>query len=364
MKIDLYHLVSFTTREQPQISFSRMIGYYTRDLRLARAEAAADYLILLCLNDDLPGDIGRSHVEACHDSLKDLVLQTREFALLLGDIRTDGQRVKGVIEARLPLFTQNLQEQKTFLRTLTIQAASLADDAGRVSDAVLLYHLAEDYDSVVAVINRALSEALSIDIGSEPFRLQPLKPRALPAEQNQQQRRDGDASSFSLTAIDDPVTLAQNMFELYNSNGLIVEKISLNNRNAAAMLIRMSEARERVSSGRFPEAIDTMMKMELLPMRAHGDINVIRNFAQNLNEQPPVVARNVGNLLIWAIGACGEQRQALQQGRWNIESRKVTENELRTMAKDLMVFAGLIRYRIAGNVYDMLARAGQDVDLA
>lgn len=34
---------------------------------------------------------------------------------------------------------------------------------------------------------------------------------------------------------------------------------------------------------------------------------------------------------------------------------------LLTMAKDLMVFAGLIRYRMPPRVFEVLARSGQDV---
>ena len=340
-----------------------MLGYYTRDFRLARAEAAADYIILMCLNEDLQGEAGRQHVDTCHEALKELVLETREFALLLGDIRTDGRRIKGVIEERLPLFAKNIHDQQTFLRSLTIQAASQADDAGRITDAVLLYHLAEEYDNVIGVINRALSDALSVDLGSEPFRLQPLKPRAPPEEQ-QQQTQITDTSSLSLTSVDSPVILAENMLSLYNQHALYFSKVSQPNRDAAATLMRMSEVRDRIAASRWAEAIDTILLMDVLPMRTNGDINAIRSYSQNLNEQPPVVARNIGNLLIWAIGACGEQRRVLRQGGWDIANRgREAEEELKATAKDLMVFGGLIRYRVAGDVYEMLARAGQDVEM-
>src|SRR2546421_417458 len=155
-----------------------MIGYYTRDFRAENAEAAVDYLILICLNADLPGEAGRSQASLCHSALRELVLETREFAKLLGDIRADGIRIGGAIERRLRLI--KLADQEEFLWMVTKQAAGVADDNGRITDAVLLYHLAEDYDNVVSIINRTLSEAIATGFGQEQLKLQPLKPRTGP----------------------------------------------------------------------------------------------------------------------------------------------------------------------------------------
>jgi nuclear pore complex protein Nup93 len=158
--------VTFTTKQLPQVNFGRMLGYYTRDFRTANVEAAVDYLALICLNSDLQGSLGKPQTALCHEALRELVLETREFASLLGDIHTDGTRIKGAIEQRLKLI--GLADQEDFLKTVTVQAAAVADDNGRTTDAVLLYHLAEDYDNVIAIINRALSEAVAAEIGQEP----------------------------------------------------------------------------------------------------------------------------------------------------------------------------------------------------
>ena len=230
-----------------------MLGYYTRDFRAANVEAAVDYLTLLCLNANLPGELGKSQANLCHEALRELVLETREFAQLLGDIKSDGTRLKGAIERRLKLLA--LSGTDEFLKIITIQAASVADDAGRVTDAVLLYHLAEDYDNVITIINRALSETVAIDIGSEHLRLQPLKPRAVAQEQSQQQQQP-DGSSLSLVTVDNPVTLARNMISLYNASALYFQKIRPLNREACGLLLRMSEAKAQVAARQWSEAID------------------------------------------------------------------------------------------------------------
>ena len=246
----IFHLVTFDTREQPQINFGRMIGYYTRDFRTGNAVAALDYLALICLNADLPGSIGQSQASLCHEALRELVLETREFAQLLGDIRSNGTKIKGAIEQRLNII--RLPDQEAFLRTVTLQAARVADDNGRTSDAVLLYHLAEDYDAVITIINRVLSDAIAVDIGGEQLRLQPLKPRT--DLQSQQQPSEG--SSLSLASVDDPAVLARNFISLYNSNALYYQKIRPANREACGVLLRLSEAKARVENGQWAEALD------------------------------------------------------------------------------------------------------------
>ena len=243
-------LVTYDTKEHPQISFGRMMGYYTRDFRASNVVAAVDYLALICLNADLLGDIGKSQASLCHEALRELVLETREFAQLLGDIRSDGTRIKGAIEQRLKII--GIADQEAFLRTVTLQAASVADDNGRTTDAVLLYHLAEDYDNVIIIINRALSDSIVIDIDQEALRLQPLKPRAPP--QHQQQLPDG--SSLSLTTVDNPSDLARNMISLYNSNALYYQRIRSANRDSCGVLLRISEAKAKVAVGSWAEALD------------------------------------------------------------------------------------------------------------
>ena len=225
-----------------------MVGYYTRDFRTAKADLAAEYLVLICLNADLEGEAGKSQASLCYEALREIVLETREYALLLGDIRSDGQRINGIIELRLKLIS--LTDQDEFLRVITLQAAAVADDSGRITDAVLLYHLAEDYDSAITIINRALSDALSVDIDAAPMRLAPLKPRTETASRAAADQAQSD-TSLSLTSVDDPIILARDMTALYNSNALYYRKIKQANREACGLLLRMHEVRSKVASGQW-----------------------------------------------------------------------------------------------------------------
>ncbi|KAL8900490.1 MAG: hypothetical protein Q9207_005665, partial [Kuettlingeria erythrocarpa] len=320
-----------------------MLGYYTRDFRTSNLDAAVDYLVLICLNVDLPGAAGKAQASLCHEALRELVLESREFAQLLGDIRRDGTRLKGTIEQRLPLI--GLTDQEMFLKTVTVQAASVADDNGRTTDAVLLYHLAEDYDNVIAIVNRALSDSLATDLSDPEPALTPLKPRQ--SQSQPQQAAEDPNSSFSLTSVTSPASLAENMISLYDSQPLYQRLVRPLNRTTCRTLLDLSAIRSHLLSDtpNYPAALSAIASTKLLPLSARGSIPDIRAAANAVNALPQLVARNLGNLLMWAIMAVGGERRRLEEGKGGFvdQGRESVREELRGVGRDLMCFAGLVR---------------------
>ncbi|KAL8670944.1 MAG: hypothetical protein Q9168_004544, partial [Polycauliona sp. 1 TL-2023] len=292
-------LLTYNTKDLPQISFGRMLGYYTRNFRTSNLDAAVDYIVLICLNIDLPGAAGKAQASLCHEALRELVLETREFAQLLGDIHKDGTRLKGTIEQRLGLI--GLSDQEMFLKTVTMQAANVADDNGRTTDAVLLYHLAEDYDNVIVIVNRALSDSLAVSLSDPEPQLSPLRPRqqqqqgqaGQQQQQQQQQQEPSSNSSFSLTAVSEPSALARNMISLYDSNPLYLARIRAQNRQTCGILLRLSTVKQHILSQNWAAALDTIAGTNLLPLAARGSIPAIRAHAATTNGLPQEVKRNL-----------------------------------------------------------------------
>ena len=239
-------LLSLTTTGRPQVNFAVMVGHYTASFRAANVVAAVDYITLMCLNGDLAGEVGRRQVQVCHEALRELVLESREFAKLLGDMQLDGQRVKGAIEERMALL--HLTDTDDFMRTVTIQAASIADDNGRITDAVLLYDLAEEYDNVITIINRALSDAVATEIGQDQIFLQPSAQRS---EQN-----GGEQNGLSLTSVDNPVKLAQAITKIYIGKPQYQGKVTQLNMETCDVLLRMNEVKNMVQAQQWTNALD------------------------------------------------------------------------------------------------------------
>ncbi|KAL5115759.1 nuclear pore complex subunit [Pleosporales sp. CAS-2024a] len=354
-------VLTYTTRQQPQLSFGRIVGAYTADFRTARADAAADYLILISLNSDLPGEAGKQQTELCHEALRELVLETREFSTLLGDVKSNGMTTPGLIQERVPLL--KLNGENGLLNTITREAAKMADDNGRTNDAILLCHLAGEYDSVIAILNRSLAEALSVELGQEPLRLEPLKPRlsAIETQQQRQQQQVPDSTSISMLGTDDPVELAQKVIALYDANSLWWREVSQVNRETIGILYKLNDVKKVIEASDYANALDRIQDLNILPLAARGNLAEIRKSANAFAAYPPEIARNIGNVLLWCIGCCSRHREHLLAGGFVDQMRRNLANDLLQKAKDLMVFAGLIRYKLPPRVFETLAREGQDV---
>ncbi|KAI1003168.1 Nucleoporin [Podosphaera aphanis] len=345
------NLLSWTTRDQPQISFGPMVGLYTRDFRVANVSVAVDYLVLICLSKDMPGLNGKNQVALCHEALRELVLESREFADLLGDMRSDGQRVKGIIEQRIDLIC--LEEPGDFFRTITLHAASQADDNGRVTDAVLLYHLAEEYDNVISTLNRALSQAVSVPLGQTYDRLDPVKQRHTPTDASQQ------VFTFSLSASDDPMEMARTILIIYGSNKMFVQKIKPANLDACGKLQLIHKAKLCVEREQWSSALDIINDLAILPLTTNGDASAIRILANSFSALPQPLAATVPNLLLWSIMCSQKQRESLAASLYggNEGTRLQMAEQMRQINMDLMTFVGQLRYRLPASLHEALARA-------
>ncbi|KAJ5580119.1 Nucleoporin interacting component Nup93/Nic96 [Penicillium hispanicum] len=355
-------ILSFTVKQNPQINFGYVITQYTREFRTGYVEAAIDYFTLICLNADLPGSLGKSQSSVCHEALREFILETRDFAKLLGDIRSDGTRIKGAIERRIDLI--KLVDQQDFLRNITVQAAGVADDKGLITDAVLLFHLAENYDRVIDIINRALSDAIAVELGGTMPKLQPLRPRV---EQSQDGHADDQSrtvepgNSLSLAAMDDPVILGKNMIVLYDSNPMYYAKIRQFHRDACGLLLRMMQAKIEVEAGRWAPALDAIDQLGVLPLQARGSMPHIRSAAQAFSSFPEIISRNIGHVIMWCIACIGHERRRQTSGPYETDMHQGFAEQLLGMAKDLMVFSGMVKYKLPPKVYEALARAGADI---
>ncbi|KAK9477829.1 Nup93/Nic96-domain-containing protein [Lipomyces japonicus] len=328
-------LLTLDSAGRPEINFARLVGYYTRDFRRTDPEVAVDYISLICLNGDVTTvKTGKQQLKLCHEALRELVLETRDFAELLGDVRADGTREAGIIERKMELI--KISDEKQYLRTITEQAAVQADQDGRTADAVLLYHLSEEYDVVVSIINKTLGESLAIaDMSRDEI---------------------GAGVSMSLIAAEDPVQLARNMMTVYSNNGEILKRVSARNRETCGILLQIVDARRAFDAGKPEECLENIAKVNVLPVELDNDTGSIRRRAQQFGELDENVARNVPALLVLAMECCLQVTRELDGSAYGDASRSKKTGELRRYAKNCMIYAGMIQYRMPREVYGRLTR--------
>jgi nuclear pore complex protein Nup93 len=131
---------------RPWINVERLLRQYVRLFAATDPLDAMQYLNLL-------QDQSQKAV-----AMRDLVLQTREFEVLLGAVRGDGTRQAGCIDRFLPPHE---------VRHIMELAAHAALERGLHQDAVQLYFKAANYDRVVAILNQQMSRMLTGQPGAD-----------------------------------------------------------------------------------------------------------------------------------------------------------------------------------------------------
>ncbi len=282
----------------PSVDFVSLMRLYSRQLRQRDPVAAVEYLCLICLSNDLV-ELAQVHTKICHESVRELVLKTRDFAILLGDVRADGSRAPGIIEQRMGLL--ELSGENEYLHKITEQAASQADQEGSNGDAILLYHLSERYDTVVTLINAMLGDAVS--------------------DSSQLQTSISSSATISLTAIESPTQLAQKMISIYSSNAGIYRCVSKRNRDACDLLLRMLEAKEQYHLQKYEPTLAIIEQLGIIPLDEDTNIGTIRKRAQDFDLMDDSVARNVPGILLIAIDSLKQLYGMLKQSQFTYQTR-------------------------------------------
>jgi nuclear pore complex protein Nup93 len=86
---------SSSSYETSYINFVRLIQRYIKPFAKADPQNALQYIYLICLSADLSPPTGKEQVDACHEMIRDLVMESGRIAELLGDIKPDGTKIVG-----------------------------------------------------------------------------------------------------------------------------------------------------------------------------------------------------------------------------------------------------------------------------
>lgn len=72
-----------------------------------------------------------------------------------------------------------------------------------------------------------------------------------------------------------------------------------------------------------------------------------------------MIAKNVGTLLLWTMTCCHRQRELLNRSAFeDTSAREGMKADISQKERDLMVYAGLVKLRLGGRVWDALVEGG------
>uniref|UniRef100_A0A6I8QX63 Nuclear pore complex protein Nup93 n=1 Tax=Xenopus tropicalis TaxID=8364 RepID=A0A6I8QX63_XENTR len=238
------------------LNFIRLLMLYTRKFEPTDPREALQYFYFLRNEKDSQGE---SMFLRC---VSELVIESREFDMLLGKLEKDGSRKPGAIDK----FTRDT-------KTIINKVASVAENKGLFEEAAKLYDLAKNPDKVLELTNKLLSPVVS----------------QISAPQSNRERLKNMALAIA---------------ERYKSQGVSAEK-SIN--STFYLLLDLITFFDEYHAGHVDLAFDVIERLKLVPL------------SQDSVEERVAAFRNF------------------------------SDEVLRSQARALITFAGMIPYRMSGD---------------
>ncbi|CDO92655.1 unnamed protein product [Kluyveromyces dobzhanskii CBS 2104] len=304
---------------QTQINFVKVLGNYTKSFKYSDPRIAVEYLILIALVNQ------NEQIELAYEALRELILETKEFTILLGKINSEGIRIPGIVEERQPLL--QLSDQKDFLYKITEQAARRADEEGRIHDSLLLYQLSEEYDIVMSIVNKLLGELLSTTDLNQPL------------------------FSFDDNNETNPVLIAKKLIEVYINNIEISKRVQQKNKETCITLLKLVDIRTSFPSRQWQNTLQQVEDLDLIPFT---DESSTRTRAQEFAHLDENILKNIPNLLIITMLCISNIIKQLNDSDYQSLTKKQQIDSLKRVAKNCMIYAGMIQYKMPRETYSIL----------
>ncbi|KAF9818485.1 hypothetical protein IEO21_02723 [Rhodonia placenta] len=317
--------LSLAPASPPALGFSTIMWRYIRQFVKMDAREALQYVYCVCLNADQGNGVGREQVESAWDLVRRIIVLANTgtaWEELVGGFRPDGSRFSGIIEQGAELL--KLDNLKDYNEQILIRAAKNSEQNDRIPEAIKLYNLAGDYTTVIACLAQALGNTISQPSGDEKTR-----------------------------AIERTAAEIVRHYEKTNSaNG--------KEKKAVIQLLRVRDAMDAKDAGKVEQALDIIQATDLIP--TDGDVARIQRRAEEFRDLPDAIQRNLQTFLTLTMDLLATVHQKAKTSMAADVARQMTLAALRKKSRSLMMFAGILKYRMSPDVYSYLARL--DVEIA
>ncbi|KAF9268974.1 NIC-domain-containing protein [Marasmius fiardii PR-910] len=310
------------------LNLSNLVWRYIRQFVKMDAKEALQYVYCVCLSSD-QSDVGKEQVENAWELVRRIIVLGNggpAWEELVGGFRPDGTRFTGTIEQYSPLL--NLPDSAAYSTHILIASAKGAEANDRICEAIKLYNLASDYNTVISCLAQALGNTIA---------------QASPDERAREIER----------------TAAEILRSYERTNrGLVSGRNK--EREAVGKLLRVREAMERRAEGRLEVALEILESIDVVPLE--GDVARITRRAEDFKDLHDTLQRNLPTYLTLIMDVLAGVHQKVKNSMVADATRQATLANLRKKSRSLMVFAGILKYRMSPDVYSYLARL--DVEIA
>lgn len=320
-------------RDAPALDLAQLLKRYSRALAQSSRRDALAYISVLTLNADVPAPIGAEQVAQCHELVQALLLDAPPAGIveLLGDVSADGVTAPGLLEQQGALL--HLRDRRTLLHAIVEPVAAQCEKVRRIHDAILLYHYADERDTVLAVLHRELGAGL------------------MDAAPLQDLRAPVDQGIAPLAAATSTVVLARAILASYAQQGHTSAA-----RNVCHTLLELKRAASLYAVGDYEPALQTLEALHILPLDAEArkDVVSITRKAEEFKNYDENLTKNFSEIALMAMNTLYKLHEALKTSVTRAQSTLLFE--YRSQARALMMWAGMLRFRMSNETYSQLTR--------
>lgn len=318
----LLNLTKAIPQESGNYNLALAVGHYTRFFRLNHPLAAVNYFCTLA-------EVGPLYRDWMYEAIQELALETRAYVELYGDSLAMQQ---GYVENNLEAL--GIENHTQYLKTIVVPTAEKSAQDGRITDAIVLYQLGEQYDKVLNMVNFVLGETLSST---------PLGETVYSAE----------SAESSIVKSDHPIQLARNLLKVQNDHPLILQTVGISNRRITETLLTISEAINALARQAWTDCLEKVDATRLLPSTPVDDFALTSQLAQQFVNLDHSLTKNIPHLLEMVLESC---IHIVRDLRSHGNASADLLNQYKARASNCIIYAGLIQYHMPAAVYSRLTQ--------
>lgn len=279
------------------------------------------------------GILEKEYTRHIHQCIREVLAEFDDYSQLLGQSRSEGG---GRLPGHIAIFRSliHITSEQEFLDRIVFVAAEDADRATRFQDAVKLYDLGMQYNKAIELVNRRLGDHLLHN--------------GLDYETTGKMTANGTQG--------DPVASAEKLLAFYQSRSQSASALDSKTVTTCTTLIKIALFRSLIEHNREEAALQVLYSLGLLPefMNVH-EIQKRANAFQELDES---VARAMPNMMMTASQALHKLYTKAQERHASFDAamQQSQLSAIRERSKALLMFAGLIQYRIPGDIFAKMNR--------
>ena len=304
-----------------RLNVARMVMLYARKFEVSDPREALHYFYFLRImqapSNTSDGECVGANGNLFTSCVSELVLESREFDLLLGRVLTDGSRAPGLID-KFAGVGENLPQNIVEI------VAEDSERKGMFEDSIRLYDLAKKHEKVIELLNKLLAQVVS-------------EPSISESRRDRLQRQAVDVAkryrSLGHTASKDPTA-------------------------AFFLLLDLMTFFDAFHSQQYDDALDIVSKIKIVPL-SQGEIDTMVSTFRLLTDE---VRRTIPDVLLATMNVLFTNYKSAKASatgaplKPNTVSSKMTDGgrerhleDLREQAKAIITFAGMIPYRMPGD---------------